>query len=101
MTYVYHTMPAIGSLKTDRIAYLEDLLLNPLYNSKKFLSPDNNQECICMLYTIPEYPCTSDEQNRITDILSKYFGNTPWQLFTRQCNSFDKEVELDITCITK
>ena len=87
--------------KTDRIAYLEDLLLNPLYNSKKFLSPDKNQECICVLYTTPEYPCTSDEQNRITDILRKYFGTTPWQLFTRQCNSVDKEVELDITCITK
>ena len=87
--------------KTDRIAYLEDLLLNPLYNSKKFLSPDKNQECICVLYTTPEHSCTSDEQNRITDILSKYFGTTPWQLFTRQYSSLDQEVELDITCITK
>ena len=87
--------------KTDRIAYLEDLLLNPLYNSKKFLSPDKNQECICVLYTTPEYPCTSDEQNQITDILCKYFENTPWQLFTRQCNSIDCEVELNITYITQ
>ncbi|MBD5192703.1 MAG: hypothetical protein HDS88_07390 [Bacteroidales bacterium] len=87
--------------KTDRLAYLEDLLLNPLYNSKKFLSPDKNQECICVLYTTPEHSCTSDEQNRISDILSKYFGTTPWQLFTRQCNCLYKEVELDIMCITK
>ncbi|MDE6809837.1 MAG: hypothetical protein K2J42_07110 [Muribaculaceae bacterium] len=87
--------------KTDRIAYLEDLLLNPLYNSKKFLSHDKNQECICVLYTTPECPCTSDEQNRITDILRKYFGSTPWQLFTRQCNFIDCEVELNITYITQ
>ena len=95
----YYKSQTVG--KTDRIAYLEDLLLNPLYNSKKFLSPDKNQECICVLYTTPEHPCTSDEQNRITDILRKYFGTTPWQLFTRQCNSLDKEVELDITSITQ
>ena len=86
--------------KTDRIAYLEDLLLNPLYNSKKFLRPDKNQECICVLYTTPEHPCTSDEQNRITDILSKYFGNAPWQLYTKHCDSIDREAELDITYIT-
>lgn len=95
----YYKSQTVG--KTDRIAYLEDLLLNPLYNSNKFLSPDKNQECICVLYTTPEHPCTSEEQNRITDILRKYFGPTPWQLFTRQCNSLDKEVELDIKCITK
>ncbi|MBD5201148.1 MAG: hypothetical protein HDS74_01555 [Bacteroidales bacterium] len=87
--------------KSDRIDYIADLLLNPLYNSKKFLSPDKSQESICVLYTSPEHPCTYDEQNRITNILSKYFGITPWQLFTRQCNSLDKEVELDITFITK
>ena len=86
--------------KTDRIAYLEDLLLNPLYNSKKFLRPDKNQECICVLYTTPEHPCTSDEQNRISDILSIYFGNTPWQLYTKHCDSIDRETELDITYIT-
>lgn len=87
--------------KSDRIAYLEDLLLNPLYNSKKFLSPYKKQECICVLYTTPEHSCTSDEQNRITDILRKYFGTIPWQLFTRRCNIIDKEVDLDIICITK
>lgn len=87
--------------KTDRIAYLEDLLLNPLYNSKKFLSPDKNQECICVLYITIKHSCTSDEQNRITAILRKYFGTIPWQLFTRRCNIIDKEVDLDIICITK
>ena len=87
--------------KSDRIDYIADLLLNPQYNSKKYLCPDKNQECICVLYTTPEYPCTSDEQNRITDILRKYFGTTPWQFFTRQCNCIDFEVELNITYITQ
>ena len=86
--------------KTDRIAYLEDLLLNSLYDSKKFLSPDKNQEYICVLYTTPEHSCTYDEQNRITEILSKYFGNTPWHLFTKLSNGIDHEVQLDITYIT-
>ena len=83
--------------KSDRINYIADLLLNPLYDSKIYLSPNKEQECICVLYTTPEHPCTSDEQNRITDTLSKYFGNTPWQLFTRQCNGLDSEAGLDIT----
>ena len=86
--------------KTDRIAYLEDLLLNPFYSSNKYLMPDKNQECICVIYTSPEYPCTSQEQNRISDILSKYFGNISWQLYTNQSNGLDHEVELDITYIT-
>ena len=87
--------------KSDRIDYIEDLLLNPLYNSKKYLSPDKKQECICVLYTTPEHPCTAAEQNRITKILSNYFGTTPWQLFTRQCKGLDNEAELDITYITQ
>ncbi|MBD5187372.1 MAG: hypothetical protein HDS94_04870 [Bacteroidales bacterium] len=87
--------------KSDRIEYIADLLLNPIYDSKKFLAQDKKQECICVLYTTPEHPCTTAEQSRIIDIIGEYFGSTPWQLFTRQCNGLDREAELDITYITQ
>ena len=87
--------------KSDRIDYIADLLLNPLYNSKKYLSPDKNQECICVLYTTPENPCTEAEQDRVIEIISKYFGNTPWQLYTKLCNGIGNETQLDITYITE
>lgn len=86
--------------KSDRIGYIADLLLNPLYNSQRFLNHDKTQECICVLLTTPERPCTIAEQNQIIYSLNKYFGNTLWQLFTRQCNGLDHEAELDITYIT-
>ncbi|MDE6448912.1 MAG: hypothetical protein K2L41_02385, partial [Muribaculaceae bacterium] len=87
--------------KSDRIDYIADLLLNPLYDSRKFLIPNKKQECICVLFTSTEHPCTLQEQNRIIEIFSKYFRLTPWQLFFRQCNGLDHEVELDITYITQ
>ena len=86
--------------KSGRIDYIADLLLNPLYNSKKYLNPAKKQECICVLYTTPEHACTTAEQNRIIEIIGKYFGSTPWQLFTRQCDGLAREAELDITYIT-
>ena len=95
---VYYESQTYG--KSDRIEYIADLLLNPLYNSKKYLNPAKKQECICVLYATPEHPCTTAEQNRIIEILGKYFGSMPWQLFTRQCNGLDRETELDITYIT-
>ncbi len=95
---IYYESQTYG--KTDRIEYIADLLLNPLYNSKKYLNSAKKQECICVLYTTPEHPCTSDEQNRIIEIIGKYFGDTPWQLFTRQCKGLSREAELDITYIT-
>ena len=86
--------------KSDRIDYIADLLLNPLYDSKRFLNPDKKQECICLLYTTCECPCTISEQNRIIETVKTYFGLTPWQLFTRQCKDLDCEIELEITYIT-
>lgn len=86
--------------KSDRIEYLGYLLLNPLYDSQKFLNPDKKQECICVLYTPPENHCTEAQYNRINEILSSYFGSTPWQFFTRDCNGIGKEIEWDITYIT-
>lgn len=86
--------------QSGRIEYIADLLLNPLYNSKKYLGPSKKQECICVLYTTPEHPCTTAEQSRIIEIIGKYFGSTPWQLFTRQCKGLAHEAELDITYIT-
>ena len=82
---------------SDRIEYRADLLLNPLYDSKKYLNSAKEQKCICVLYTTPEHPCTTSEQNRIIEIIGKYFDSTPWQLFTRQCNGLAREAELDIT----
>ena len=96
---VYYESQTYG--KSDRIEYIADLLLNPLYNSKKYLNSDKKQECICILYTTPEHACTTAEQNRIIEIIGKYFDSTPWQLFTRQCNGLDREAELDITYITR
>ncbi len=96
---IYYESKTYG--KSGRIDYIADLLLNPLYNSKKYLNPAKQQECICVLYATPEHPCTTAEQNRIIEILGKYFGSTPWQLFTRQCNGLDNEVELEITYITQ
>ena len=95
---VYYESQTYG--KSGRIEYIADLLLNPLYNSKKYLDPAKKQECICVLYATPEHPCTTAEQNRIIEILGKYFGSTPWQLFTRQCKGLAHEAELDITYIT-
>lgn len=95
---VYYESQTYG--KSDRIEYIADLLLNPLYNSKKYLNPAKKQECICVLYATPEHSCTTAEQNRIIEILGKYFGSTPWQLFTRQCDGLAREAELDITYIT-
>ena len=86
--------------KSDRIEYIADLLLNPIYDSKKFLAQGKKQECICVLYTAPEHPCTTAEQRRIIEIIGEYFGSTPWQLFTRQCDGLARETELDITYIT-
>ena len=94
---VYYESQTYGY--SDRIEYLADLLLNPLYDSKKFLNPAKKHECICVLYTTPAHPCTTAEQERIIEIISKYFGNTPWLLFTRQCNGLGQEAELDITYI--
>jgi hypothetical protein len=96
---IYYESQTYG--KSGRIDYIADLLLNPLYNSKKYLNPSKQQECICVLYTTPEHPCTKPDQNRITEILDTYFGSTLWQLFTRQCKGLDNEVELDITYITQ
>ena len=95
---IYYESQTYG--KIDRIDYIADLLLNPLYNSKKYLNPTKKQECICVLYTTPEHPCTTAEHNRIIEILGKYFGSMPWQLFTRQCNGLNQDAELDITYIT-
>lgn len=95
---VYYESQTNG--KSDRIGYIADLLLNPLYNSQRFLNHNKTQECICVLLTTPECPCTTAEQNQIIDFLTKYFGNTLWQLFTRQCNGLNHEAELDITYIT-
>lgn len=83
--------------KSDRIEYLADLLLNPLYDSRRFLNTEKHQECICVLYTSPEHQCTVAEQNRITEIISKYFNTTSWQLFFCQCNGIGDEIEMDIT----
>lgn len=87
--------------KSDRIGYIADLLLNPLYNSRRFRIPNKKQECICVLFTSTEHPCTLQEQNRIIEIFSKYFGAIPWQLFFRQCKGRNYEAELDITYITQ
>lgn len=96
---IYYESQTYG--KSDRIDYIAELLLNPLYNSKKYLNPAKKQECICVLYATPEHPCTTAEQNRIIEIIGKYFDSTPWQLFTRQCNGLARETELDITYITQ
>lgn len=87
--------------KSDRIDYLKDLLLNPSYDSKRYLNAEKHQECICVLYTSPEHPCTATEQNRIIEIIGTYFNTTPWQLFIAQCNDLNVEIELDITYITQ
>lgn len=87
--------------KSNRIDYLENLLLNPLYNSRSLLSPEKHQECICVLFTSAEHPCTDAEQNRIIKIIGKYFDSTPWQLFLGQRNDLRDEMELDVTCITQ
>jgi hypothetical protein len=82
---------------SDRIEYRADLLLNPLYDSKKYLNSAKEQKCICVLYTTPEHPCTTSEQNRIIENLVKYFGSTPWQLFSRKCQGLNLKAKLDIT----
>ena len=85
--------------KSDRIEYIADLLLNPIYDSKKYLTHDKKQECICVLYTSTEYPCTNSEQARVKEILNAYFGDIHWQLFIREYNRLGEEVELEIKYI--
>lgn len=87
--------------KSDRIDYIADLLLNPLYNSRKFLITNKKQECICVLLTSTDHPCTLIEQNQIEEILRKYFNTTQWRLYTNQCNGLGEELELHITYITQ
>ena len=85
--------------KSDRIAYLEDLLLNPLYESKKFLKPDTKQQCICVLYTSPGHNLTVDEHHRMSEIFNRYFGDVGRQIFIRQCEGPGNEIELNITYV--
>ncbi len=85
---------------TSRVNYIADLLLNPLYDSKKFLTPERKQECICVIYSSLENPCTEVEQRQIIEILESYFGSTSWQLFAPHSNILGTEIEIDITYIT-
>lgn len=95
---VYYESQTYG--KSDRIDYIADLLLNPLYNSDKFLRPDTKQECICVVSTSPEHPFTTDELTRLTEILGRYFGPTSWHLFTRQLPGLNHDLDLNITYLT-
>lgn len=87
--------------KSDRIDYIADLLLNPLYNSNKFLITNKKQEYICVLFTSTEHPCTLIEQNQIKEILREYFNSTRWRLYTCQCNGLGEGIGLNITYITQ
>lgn len=87
--------------KSDRLDNIADLLLNPLYNSQRFLNHDKTQECICVLLTTPEHPCTIIEHNQIEEILREYFNTTQWRLYTNQCNGLEEGIELHISYITQ
>lgn len=87
--------------QSDRIQYIADLLLNPLYNGKRFLDSDRSQQCVCVIFTSPEHPCTEEEKRGLLDIINSYFDTVPWQLFMAQDLGLDNEIELDITYITQ
>ncbi len=86
--------------KGSRIDYLSDLLLNPIYESNKYLDEKRKQVCICIIYSSSEYPLTEVERKELAGILSSYFKATPWELFEKESRYTDKEIGLDIMYLT-
>lgn len=91
---------SITSGKSDRIDYIKDLLLNPLYKSRFKNPPSLNTEYICVLFTSPQSPCSSVELNRLKSVLASHLSDCHWQLFISENENLGNDVKLDITAVT-
>lgn len=84
---------------SDRIEYIADLLLNPIYRSQEILHSRSNIECICILFSSSQRPFSSDEQSHLRAILDSYFQSVSWHLFISCDDSLGNEIELEICYI--
>ena len=82
--------------ETSRIAYLEDLLTNPLYREDSETFEKLNSKFICILYSSKSSPCTQEEINMIAKILGSRFKDKEWYLFLCTDITLEEELELEI-----
>ena len=91
MSYQTHTFG-----ETSRIAYLEDLLTNPLYREDSEPFEKLNSKFICILYSSKNFPCTKEEIDLISQILGSRFKDKEWYLFLCTDVTLEEELELEI-----
>ena len=84
--------------ETSRIAYLEDLLTNPLYREDSEPFEKLNTKFICILYSSKSFPSTKEEIDLIAKILGSRFKDKEWYLFL--CTDITLEEELELEIIT-
>ena len=87
--------------ETSRIAYLEDLLTNPLYREPREPFEKLNTKFICILYSSKSVPCTKEEMDLIATILSSRFKDKEWYLYLSTDVTLEKELELEIISFTQ
>lgn len=86
--------------KSDRVAYIADLLLNPLYGNVNKSDSEDNAEYIGVLFSSPQNPCTIDERNRLESVLADRFNSAGLHLFFSQDNSLADDIELEVFRVT-
>ena len=82
--------------ETSRIAYLEDLLTNPLYREDSEPFEKLNSKFICILYSSKNFPCTKEEIDLISKILGSRFKDKEWYLFLCTDVTLEEDLELEI-----
>lgn len=82
--------------ETSRIAYLEDLLTNPLYREPREPFEKLNTKFICILYSSKNFPCAKEEIDLISEILGSRFKDKEWYLFLGTDVTLEEELELEI-----
>ena len=87
--------------ETSRIAYLEDLLTNPLYREDSEPFEKLNTKFICILYSSKSLACTKEEIDLIARILGSRFKDKEWYLFLCTDITLEEELELEIISLTQ
>ena len=82
--------------ETSRIAYLEDLLTNPLYREDSEPFEKLNTKFICILYSSKSFPCRKEEIDLIASILGTRFKDKEWYLFLCSNVTLEEQLELEI-----
>ena len=87
--------------KTNRTAYLEDLLTNPLYREPREPFGKSNTVFICILYSSKSLPSTKEEIDLIAKILGLRFKDKEWYLFLYTDITLEENLELEIISLTQ